>query len=209
VVQVPKRIRKVKGEIQVRYSTKTYEKPLSMKEASDAFDVIRKERVKGKDYLRMLTYPSSTLSVKQIQGIVEQYSKDGWDADVVITDYADILDEDAALPGSSDPRHKTNASWSQQRKLSGSRHILYITATQADANSYEKETMTRSNFSNDKRKLAHVTGMFAINQTQVEKDKGVFRLNWVALREGAYSEGQTVAVAGNLSIGRPCITSCF
>jgi hypothetical protein len=84
-----------------------------------------------------------------------------------------------------------------------------VTATQADAASYERQVMTKSNFSEDKRKLAHVTGMIGLNQTKEEQEKGIMRLNWIVRREAEFSEFACLNVAGCLALGRPYVLGCW
>lgn len=209
-VKYPIKMRRTEdGTVQVKFEEKTFDRPLSWRAAWKAFQEVAQYRVKGKDYLRLSVHPNSTLSVKGIDAQLEAWAREGWVPDVVITDYADILDEDSAMPGAQAPRDKINASWKQQRALSQKWHILYITATQADAEGGVVDIIRRTNFSEDKRKLAHVTGMLGINQSSEEKDKGVFRLNWVVLREGEFSESATVAVASCLPLASPAVKSCF
>ena len=42
-----------------------------------------------------------------------------------------------------------------------------------------------------------------------EKKLGVYRLNWVLLREGYYVESRCVTVAGCLEIANPCMLSAW
>ena len=56
--------------------------------------------------------------------------------------------------------NQINTTWKQLRALSQDRHCLVVTATQANAGSYTREApMDRRSFSEDKRKLAHATGI--------------------------------------------------
>ncbi|KKK61364.1 hypothetical protein LCGC14_3015050, partial [marine sediment metagenome] len=74
--------------------------------------------------------------------------------------------------------------------------------TQSDAASYGVRTQTMRNFSNDKRKMAHVTGMLGLNQGEKEKALCVMRLNWVVLRESPYQMRQCLYVGQCLALGR-------
>jgi hypothetical protein len=95
------------------------------------------------------------------------------------------------------------------RRLSQENHVLVVTATQTDAKSYGVHTLRREHFSEDKRKFSHVTGIVGINQDPQEMELGVFRLNWIALREGSYSESRCCHVAGCLAIANPAIVSAW
>lgn len=174
--------------------------------ARTAWEAMGKIRKKGANRLRLATYPAGTCSVADIDATLDGWAAEGWVVDVVVIDYADIL---APPPGHQEQRHQTNATWTQLRALSQARHCLVVTATQTDAASYTQAVLTRSNFSDDKRKLAHVTGMVGINQSDAEKERGVMRLNWIARREAEYSERRCCHVAGCLSVGRPAIITSF
>jgi hypothetical protein len=86
---------------------------------------------------------------------------------------------------------------------------LVVTATQADAQSYVASTLGKSNFSEDKRKLAHATAIAGINQTDDEKQFQIQRLNWIVLREQEFHTFKCLHVAGCLAIAQPAIKSCW
>jgi len=157
--------------------------------------------------LRLSCHPNSSLSASGMNAIIQSWERSGWGTpDVIVCDYADILDKPI---GERDAREAINMTWKQLRAMSQSYHALMLTATQGDANSYDAETMTMGNFSEDKRKNAHVTGMVGINQTSREKAMGVQRLNWLALRESEFTADDVCHVAGCLSIANPAILSTF
>ena len=187
---------------------KEYTKPLSWRKAWKTFEETCHRRIKSTDpYLRMSVHPNSSINVAGIKSIVSGWERRGWVPDVIVIDYADIL---APPAGSGDEsRNQTNATWKQLRALSQSLHCLVVTATQSDAQSYSVDTVRRSHFSEDKRKLAHVTGLVGLNATEPETELGVMRLNWIVLRESKFSESQCVHVAGCLSIANPALLSTF
>lgn len=155
---------------------------------------------------RLSVHPNSSISVNGIRGMLRTWEKQGWVPDVVVIDYADIL---APINGIMESRDQINATWKGLRALSQEMHCLVITATQTDAASYKADVLGKSNFSEDKRKLAHVTGILGLNQNTNEKKNQVYRLNWIVLREGEFSEDKCVHVAGCLAIGSPFIVSTF
>ena len=95
------------------------------------------------------------------------------------------------------------------RALSQERHALLITATQADAESYKKGRLSLSNFSEDKRKLAHVTAQYGLNQDPQGREKklGIMRINEIVVREGEFSADNEVYVLQDLAAGRPFLES--
>ncbi len=206
-IRIPTSIKLVDGRPVVKFEEKTFESRLKKKEVKVKMARLREKlRIEeGHPLLKMSVHPMSSISVKGIEAILDDWARDGWVPDVIIIDYADILD----MPEGDDDRSKINNTWKALRKLSQTRHCLVITATQADAASYTSKLMDKSNFSEDKRKLAHVTGMYGLNQDPQEKERGIQRLNWIVLREEEFFETQCCYVAGCLSIAAPCMRSAI
>jgi hypothetical protein len=153
----------------------------------------------GLPYLMISTHANSSINVAGVDAILTQWEVErGFIADVVIIDYADIL----APEGGGEFRHQVNDTWKALRRLSQQRHALVIAPTQANAGAYETETQSMKNFSEDKRKLAHVTGMIGLNQTPEEKEAQIMRLNWILLREAPFSANRCLLVGQCLPLGR-------
>ncbi len=179
---------------------------MSWKDAYNKCQAIMERKVKTKESLMKLsTHAAGTLSVAGIRANLQGWEREGWVPDVVVVDYADLL----AAPGGYEGRDAINQTWLQLRGVSQTYHNLLVTATQADAASYTADTLGRWHFSEDKRKLAHVTAMLGINQSDEEKEQGVSRLNWLVLREDDFVSTRCVHLAGCLSVGNPMIQSCW
>jgi hypothetical protein len=161
---------------------------------------------RGEKNFKLSCHPNSSLSVSLIDSIIKDKVREEWIPDVVIIDYADIL---AAPQGISDDRNKINENWKYMRRISQEYHCLVVTATQADADSYDRKLLKRKNFSDDRRKHDHVTAMIGINSTDEEKSMGITRLNFLDRRDSEYTEGGQVWVVGNLDLGRPVIISTY
>jgi hypothetical protein len=189
----------------VTHAEKTYSKPLDYNKAKKALLDLGVKL--GDDSLfKLSTHANSTINVHGVESVLQTWARDSWIPDVIVIDYADIL---APINGAAETRDQINATWKGLRALSQQLHCLVVTATQTDAASYRTETVDRSNFSEDKRKLAHVTAMVGINQNATEKDQGIQRLNWVVLRESEFHEDKCCHVAGCLPIGNPGMFSTF
>lgn len=148
------------------------------------------------------THPTWSINVQGIESILDGWEVEyGFVPDVVVIDYADILAPDSSR-SSYTIRDQTNETWSRLRRLSQQRRCLVITATQANAASYDRETQSMRNFSEDKRKLAHVTGMLGLNQTEEEKEYQYMRLNWLLLREAPFVSRKCLFVGQCLPLGR-------
>jgi hypothetical protein len=209
-VDYPIRIVRPEGEFTAVVETeeRKFNTPLSWRRAWKSAREIMEKRVRSNEPLWKLScHPNSTLSVNGVRSILDGWSREnGWTPDVIVIDYADIMASDHAR---LEPRDQNNERWKQLRALSQSLHCLVVTATQTDADAYKRNVITKSNFSEDKRKLAHVTGMIGLNQTPEEDGIGVMRLNWVVRREGAFQETKCVHVARCLALANPSVISCW
>ena len=186
-----------------------YRKPVNPLTVSEVKKRILRWKKHYKGRLRIATYPNETLSVTEIKRVLHEWEKyDDFVVDVIVIDYADILAPDPDI-SKLDFRNQTNKIWQRLRSLSTEKHCLIITATQAAASSYDRELIKLSDFSEDKRKYAHVTAMYGLNQTAEEKKIGVMRINELVVRDGGTQFGNHVTILQRLEIGRPILTSYF
>lgn len=180
--------------------------PLTAKEAWKAMQGVYK-KLGGSELLRMDCHPSDTVTVNGIEDVLNGWERrDGWAADVVVVDYADLL---APVNGLADTRDQINQTWKRLRSLAMKKHCLVVTATQVKASAYKKDVMDKSDFANDKRKFAEVTAMIAVNQKEEEKEAQIQRLNYVVLREGDFRTSKCLFVANCLAVANPLVLSTF
>lgn len=167
----------------------------------------RFQQTLGKRRLKLSTHPNKTLTVNKIRQILDAWEvHDGFIPDVIGVDYADIM---APSSHFKDFRHSQNDIWQDLRALSQERNCLVVTATQADAASYEAKSVRQKNFSEDRRKLDHVTSMIALNQTPFEKRRGLMRIGMLLARDAEFDIDREVYVLQNLTIGKPHLGSFF
>ncbi len=157
-------------------------------------------------HFRLSCHPSRSITAVQIGSVLENWSKEGWTATTVILDYADLL---APCESKEEGRDAINRTWIELRSLSQKTHTLLITATQADAGSYHAHLLTRSNFSDDRRKIDHVNAMLGLNATAEERKNQIVRLNWLAVREGEYDERKCCYAAGQRALAEPLVVSSW
>jgi len=179
--------------------------PLTVEEAESAVDNFF---VKNKRHFKLSSYANDTLTIKQIEALLDIWERqEQFVPDVIVIDYADLLTTEERI----DERPKQNKIWKGLRRLSQSRNKpLVITATQADAAAYVKDRLKMENFSEDKRKYAHCTAMWGLNQDTKDREKriGLMRINNLVIREGEFfSSSDEVTVLSNLKRGRPFIAS--
>lgn len=204
-VTVPTRVippREEGEELRVETRMKSCPRPVSEQACKRAIQkFLRAQGIHpDKPYFKLSVHANSSVSVQGVAAILARWELvDGFIPDVVVIDYADILaPEDPRMQ----PRDQVNETWKMLRRLSQEWHCLVIAPTQANAASYDVRTQSMKNFSEDKRKLAHVTGMLGLNQTEEEKAKSVMRLNWIVLRESPFHPNRCLWVGQCLQIGK-------
>lgn len=205
-IKIPKRI-KIKGEDREKYAVVKYvvrniPRPVTKNmciRSSKRF--LKACRIPSKiPHLMVSVHSTDTINVRGITGILDLWKVEkDFTPDVIIIDYADILAPENPREQSRD---RVNDTWKALRRLSQERHALVISPTQATRGSYDSKFQTMAHASEDKRKLAHVTGMFGLNQEEEEKNRSVMRLNWVVLRESPFQSYRPLYVGSCFSLGK-------
>lgn len=159
---------------------------------------------RGIDKIRVSSHSSDSLSMSMIRAEVIQLIKEGWPPEIVIVDYMDLLSPDWDTIRMI-PRDQENAKYKRGRKLTQDFNLLLLSASQSDADGFMKRLLDKRNFSEDRRKLDHITGMAGLNMSLLEKKLGLMRMNEIVSRE---TEGtKIVNVLHRLQIGRPILGS--
>lgn len=185
------------------YKKKEETTPLTWKECS--IHIKRKYKTLLSK-IRLITYPSETLTMKMIESELDILEKTGFTSEVIILDYMDLLSPDNDTKKEA-TRDRINIKWQRGRRLSQERKVLFLTATQSDAQGFNKLFLGKDNFNNDRRILDHVTAMFGINMTINEKKKGILRINDIIGRET--EGGSYVNIMHRLQIGSPILGSFY
>jgi len=174
-------------------------------EAKKALHKFKKWHKKG----RLVTdaFPMESMKASDIRNwCLNKQKMEGFIPDVLIVDYPDIL-----LPenDTGEFRHNEGRKWKILRKISQEFHNSVIVPTQADTDSYSRDTLSLKNFSEDKSKYAHVTHFYALNQTNVEKDAGILRVSSLLLRENHIQVSAQVSILQSLVNSRPYLDSFY
>jgi len=177
--------------------------PLDFKTAKEAYE---RFFIKNKKFLRMVSYPNGMLSIKELKGVLTRWKeKENFIPDIVIGDYADLF----VCEKVKEFRQQQNEIWKALRGISQANDCLVITATQTNADAYKKDDVTLSNYSEDKRKYAHVTAMYGLSQDSKKREKrlGILRVNELLVRDGGLSNLNQVYVLQSLKQGKAFLTS--
>lgn len=157
-------------------------------------------RTKGKT-LRVECFPSGSKSIRDIDGILDGWQHfSGFLLDVLVIDYADIL---APVSKREQERDQINETWQHMNQLAQRRNCLVVTATQSDAEGYDKKRLTKKNFSSDRRKNDHVSAQYGITKSSDDKDLGdCVRISEVMEPRFGQSNKRQVIVHRALDTGR-------
>lgn len=155
---------------------------------------------------RFSAHPQN-LTVPLMCSLLDEWERtDGFIPDFVIVDYADIIN---SVSRNSEYRHQINDTFSRLRGVSLDRKCCLLTATQANAGSWESATMTREHLSEDKRKAAHPTAILGLNASQVEREKQVAKLNFIVRRDDVCNEYDCLYLAQCLALCQPMAYTWF
>lgn len=199
----------VPGDRENPPDVKPKEKRFNMPKKADvikAVDKFTKHQLRSnQEFLNLWVKPAGTVTVPSIRArLLEWEQESGFHPDVIVIDYADVL---APITTRFEKRDQIGETWEALRGLSQEQHCLLVTATQAASSGYGKYLQTQQDFSENKMKNAHVTGMVGINQWGNEKSVDVVRLNWIDRREG--QTPPQVHVAGCRALANPAVCSAF
>lgn len=171
-------------------------------------DVEKKEALfkrifRGAD-VKIYAVPAYSLTVESLETeLVRLEENEDFIPDVIIVDYADIMKP----TDKGEYRNQLDSIWKKLRGLAQSRKVALFTASQSNRSGLVKDAETQD-IAEDVRKIAHVTSLVAINQTESEKKRGIVRFKQLAVREGEQQFKQAIATQC-LAIGRMVTDSKF
>lgn len=187
--------------------SKTFKNGTDETRAEAACDRWMTEIIRADDpYLMLSVHGGRTVSVLGIRSELEAMEQDGFVADVVLVDYADNL---APVNHRDERRDQVNETWLGLRALALENKCLVGTSTQCDTPGFDKWVLTRDNFSEDRRKLDHVTMMIGLNVGKRDKPFGITRLNVVNMRDGDFDNYKCCYVAGCLDVCNPAVAAVY
>lgn len=155
--------------------------------------------------IRIIELPAYSHNVLDIEKMLERMERaeKPFIPDVIIVDYADIL---APVSFKQDYRHSLDETWKRLRGLAQKRKALVVTASQSGRETMSGGKVKAQNVAEDIRKVAHVTSMIGLNQTEDDDREGIMRVYQLAIR-GGKKEYRHAVVLQNLALGKPCIDS--
>lgn len=207
-IRWPKRIMPQGKERTVQGEDRHFSERITWKEVCEEMTRFMESIGAKNSRLKLRCEGGYLLAASDIEYHIREFTREGWIPDVIVIDYADLLRPEPET-SRQEVRHQVNQTWLTLRRIALELHCLVITATQTDAMAYSAHLIGMGNFSEDKRKNAHVTGMVGINQTDAEKQQGLYRLNWIVSRRGGFVRHQVLYTAGELAVSSPCLISSW
>lgn len=159
------------------------------------------------DNLRIKCYPRFTASVSDIKrdlDILEQ--AEGFIPDVIVVDYADILKPEGRTT-SGEPRHGIDEIWKTLASMAAERRSLLFTASQGNRGSIYKENIDQADLAEWIGKLGHVDLFASVNQSVIEKKRGIVRIGMLAHRHANFSEKDHVMLLQHFALGQTHLDS--
>jgi hypothetical protein len=154
--------------------------------------------------LRSITYPAGTTTIEDIIADMKELEyTDNFIPDMVLLDYADI----AGTRKSFSKKHeKIDHIWEHIKGEATTKHSLWITGTQSNADGLNTATLDGTNTPGSITKNAHLDAMFGLNQTLKEKDELYTRINTMYHRHREFGSEQAI-VLHQLGLAMPYLDS--
>ena len=168
-------------------------------------DSIRALKDYFNNFLRVRCFPRFSANIKDISKELDVlYAVEGWVPDIIITDYLDIFKpEDDNATGVT----KEDLSWMAHGRLAGERSAMVVTGTQVNKTGQDVETLSIQHTAKWVGKFGHVDVIDAINQSDEEKIRNIWRFNILAHRHRDFNPGETVTILQQLKTNQMYLDS--
>lgn len=174
----------------VDFKSIPFDHDLSAEAGQKAFEKIAKSQ--SKELFRLSCHATKSVSVLDIETILDSWDRDNWHAQVVVVDYSENL---SPVNTKMLPLDQVEETWAILSRLRERRRCLVVTAIQAPREGFNAWVLTRRHFSKNKMIFAHATAVIGLNRTDEEIGNSVMRLNWVVRREDIFQETKCCFVA--------------
>lgn len=159
----------------------------------------------GNNNYRLKSYPKFAATANDIINDLDilEYSS-GFIPDVLIIDYADIL---KPMNQYLENRHQLDETWKMLGRIATERNILVLTASQTNRIGAGKKNIKGTDIAEAFSKVAHVDTLIMIQQTSVEKRKGISRYSVGYNRDGDCDTTKQIIVLQNFALGQAFLDS--
>lgn len=189
------------------YQNQLIHKRKVIKKAVNFSDVYQKIKhidsfIKGKQ-LRIECAPSKSMSGDDMRNVMDNLAYyEGFEADVVVTDYADI----GRSSRKEERRHEIDSVWLDHRAIGQERDQLIISASHTNKQTFSRD-IRESDMSEDNRKLNHVTMALALNSSEEDQLNNSIRIRPLVDRYRGVLPNKEAVVLQCLECGQPYLDS--
>lgn len=178
-----------------------------MKELCDKIHGVREKVEEARaraGALKILEFPSGTLTPNQLRKEIERFKSPGWNRDgstrppikfdLIVVDYADIM---APNYRTQDVIENSKSVYVDLRAIAFEENVAVLTATQTNREGYKAAVAKAEHVAEDFNKVRTVDLMISINKTEEEASRGEARLYFAASRN--QESGFTIVIKQNLA----------
>lgn len=158
-------------------------------------DALATKAGRGKFYIA--EYPSGTLSPAGLRGLLERHKAKGWNYDMVVVDYADLMQPNFRT---QDPIENSRQIYVDLRAIGTEYNCSMLTATQSNREGYKAVTAKAENVADDFNKVRTADLFISINITEDERRDGKARLYFAASRN--QQAGMTLFIQQDLACAK-------
>lgn len=154
---------------------------------------------------KIFAYPKNSFKVSQLRSLIENsilYNNDL--PDLIVLDYADIMCPDK----SGEKRHELDQIWGDLSAICEEFNIHILTGSQTNRNALSRD-IEQGDLAEAQAKSAHVAKMFALNQTNENKEQHLIRYAVMYNRHTEFLTNKQVGVLQNLACGKSMIDSRY
>lgn len=160
-------------------------------------------RMMKSNKFKLMCFPAYSLDIDEFSTILDNLEDyDGFVPDIIVADYFDIFKTSKRV----EHRNQIDYIWKTGRSIAQKKHALFITGSHSSRGTFNKD-IGEADITEDIRKLNHVSCMFALNQTEEEKENGIMRIKTLVNRHSEFNTQHEVVVLQQLAIGRPILDS--
>lgn len=154
------------------------------------------------DNLRVRCFPAFSAGFDEAIAELDNLRNQGFNPDIILFDYFDIMAAEVA-----NELEDENRKWKKGKGLAGERSCLVINCHQGNRESEEASSIKQKHTGGNVKKLHHLDLDLTLNQSEIEKKRGVMRIKVLLERHDKGSSKGEVIVLQCLDLGQPFIDS--
>lgn len=136
---------------------------------------------KNRGVLKIVEFPTGTLSPGGLRRLIDRYRNEGIVFDLILPDYADIMRPDHVT---NDSIENSKSIWVGLRAIASEENAAVLTATQTNRTGFKSDVAKAEDVAEDFNKIRIADLVISINRTDEERDKKEARLYMAATRNG-------------------------